>query len=379
MDRLEEFNWQYNTGAHQSLGGLSPFHLFYGREPNGYIDAFEMLPGFKEWKENPEVLNKWKEDVKHIRANGLKSQKKAADAMVKRHAKKHPPSNYNVGDAVIVKLDKSKKRVISKGLKSKSTAVGKVIEKKGKKYLVEYISGPNNKTFKTWFTSSSITSTTRDEERKRQKEARGDSAMPAEEEVDTASEVGIPVSLRNRLRNRGLDVVNVRGDGNCFFRAISHQVHGNAQRHDEIRQLAIQYIIDHPDQFSDALLNNDVNAFVFENVEDQIWADNEMVQAVSNALELNIEIISSAPETTADHVATPRRTSDRWVTIGLIGQTHYVSTHPCKTPVNNNLESQGMLWFHNGKGINKGTSSVSLSQNSMCFFPISSKPFIICS
>jgi OTU domain-containing protein 5 len=40
----------------------------------------------------------------------------------------------------------------------------------------------------------------------------------------------------------GLEVVPVSGDGNCLFRSVSHQVYGDEQFHDVVRQKCLDYM-----------------------------------------------------------------------------------------------------------------------------------------
>ena len=47
--------------------------------------------------------------------------------------------------------------------------------------------------------------------------------------------------LLKQLRERNLKLVNVRGDGNCFFRA--HQMYGGESQHQKIREEAVQEVI----------------------------------------------------------------------------------------------------------------------------------------
>ena len=55
--------------------------------------------------------------------------------------------------------------------------------------------------------------------------------------------------LTRRLASIGRKPVNTVGDGNCFFRSISHQLYGTEDRHPQIRALAIQHLINCPEYF----------------------------------------------------------------------------------------------------------------------------------
>ena len=55
--------------------------------------------------------------------------------------------------------------------------------------------------------------------------------------------------LTTRLARIGRKPVNTIGDGNCFFRSVSHQLYGTGDRHPQIRALAIQHLINSPEHF----------------------------------------------------------------------------------------------------------------------------------
>ena len=45
-------------------------------------------------------------------------------------------------------------------------------------------------------------------------------------------------NLQKQLRERNLKLVNVRGDGNCFFRAIAHQLYGDESQNQKVGEEA---------------------------------------------------------------------------------------------------------------------------------------------
>ena len=48
-------------------------------------------------------------------------------------------------------------------------------------------------------------------------------------------------NFQKQFRERNLKLVNVRGDGNYFFRVIAHQLHGNESQHQKVREEAASY------------------------------------------------------------------------------------------------------------------------------------------
>lgn len=55
--------------------------------------------------------------------------------------------------------------------------------------------------------------------------------------------------LEFRLSQLGRTALDVEGGGDCFFRAVSHQLYGNPNSHFYVRSVGIQYLVNHPEQF----------------------------------------------------------------------------------------------------------------------------------
>ncbi|KAL5325688.1 hypothetical protein ACEPPN_006818 [Leptodophora sp. 'Broadleaf-Isolate-01'] len=51
------------------------------------------------------------------------------------------------------------------------------------------------------------------------------------------------------LAGQGLHVVNVKGDGNCLFRAMSDQLYGHQHKHEHIRAKVVNYMRQNPNDF----------------------------------------------------------------------------------------------------------------------------------
>ena len=58
----------------------------------------------------------------------------------------------------------------------------------------------------------------------------------------TILSVGSTMLLNLRLLQLGLRPVDVGGDGDCFFRAVSHQLYGDPNHHLLIRTMKEQYL-----------------------------------------------------------------------------------------------------------------------------------------
>ena len=134
--------------------------------------------------------------------------------------------------------------------------------------------------------------------------------------------------LEARLSRLNRTAVDVGGDGDCFFRAVSHQLYGSPNNHSHIRSLGVQYLLQNPEQFIESNTDHSWQDYLNNMSCQGTWADAIIIQAVANCLNLLIHIVESfetfAPVTVVQPVnVTGEHTI---IYIGHISETHYVST-----------------------------------------------------
>lgn len=100
--------------------------------------------------------------------------------------------------------------------------------------------------------------------------------------------------------------VDVEGDGHCFYHAIAHQL-SNAKSSEELQQMALDHILQYPMDYIYFLSGfNEVpdvqrltahgnyqgalQAYIEHHLQANTWADNLMMQALSNALGMSITV-----------------------------------------------------------------------------------------
>ena len=64
------------------------------------------------------------------------------------------------------------------------------------------------------------------------------------------------------LRLQGLRPVDIGGEGDCFFRAVSHQSCGDPNHHLLIRQAGVQYLSNNPERFIESNTENSWNKYI---------------------------------------------------------------------------------------------------------------------
>lgn len=83
--------------------------------------------------------------------------------------------------------------------------------------------------------------------------------------------------LTSSLSQMGLEPVDVIGDGNCFFRAVSHQINGTESNHSQIRALAIQNLINCPEQFIESNTEQSWLQYLQNMSRQGTWADHIVI------------------------------------------------------------------------------------------------------
>ena len=99
--------------------------------------------------------------------------------------------------------------------------------------------------------------------------------------------------LNLRLRQLGLRPVDVGGEGDCFFRAVSHQLYGDPNHHLLIRQAGVQYLNSNPEGFIESNTENSWNGYINNMSMQSTWCDALFVQAVEDCQNVAIHIRKS--------------------------------------------------------------------------------------
>lgn len=137
--------------------------------------------------------------------------------------------------------------------------------------------------------------------------------------------------LQSRLAQRGLSILDVGGAGDCFFRAVSHQLYGDFSYHMNIRSVGVQYMRANPDRFIESITGDSWARYLGDMSQQGTWAEALVIQAVADAFHFTINIVESnqgfAPHTAISPVAIPGH-EPTVINIGHMDEVHYVLTIP---------------------------------------------------
>ena len=96
--------------------------------------------------------------------------------------------------------------------------------------------------------------------------------------------------VTRQLQNRSLRVVPISRDGNCLFRAVSHQMYHTENNHQEIRLMAVDHIKKNAEFYKSFLANENLDQRVKKMSKLGEWGDHLEIQAISEVYGAQIEI-----------------------------------------------------------------------------------------
>ena len=241
------------------------------------------------------LTDKWLNDVEGMRLASDKAQAKANEKMVVYNLKKKRISEYKSGEEVLIRNPIAKNKHGKYVVTEFPSFTGTVIEVNNLNYKVQYTTDVGA-SFTDWFSVSSVTSTTKEEERQGKQVS-----VTEKHPISDATTVGIDnsmITLSERLSLWDLSPVETSEDGNCFFRAVSQSIYGTETYHYLIRRQAIERVFDHPEDYQAFLLHEhtSVDEYVSQMQRNGTWDDDAIVRATADAMDVEIQVITSMNE-----------------------------------------------------------------------------------
>ncbi|KAL9954992.1 hypothetical protein ACROYT_G042585 [Oculina patagonica] len=89
--------------------------------------------------------------------------------------------------------------------------------------------------------------------------------------------------LQSRLAQQGLSTLDVGGAGDCFFRAVSHQLYGEPSYHMNIRCVGVQYMRTNPERFIESIAGDSWARYLADMSQQGTWAEALVIQAVAHS------------------------------------------------------------------------------------------------
>ena len=157
------------------------------------------------------------------------------------------------------------------------------------------------------------------------------SVRPAVENDDQgASSASFAETLK---RERGLEIVEQEGDGNCLFRAVSLQVYGDAEQHQEVRERCLDFMERDPEHFAPFVVDDDEKdsnkkdafaAYCARKRHDGVHGNNPEIQAISELYNRPVEVfVPERGATPLNIFQTAYKTTDAPIRLSYHDGNHY--------------------------------------------------------
>lgn len=104
--------------------------------------------------------------------------------------------------------------------------------------------------------------------------------------------------LKGFLNSTGRQIDAIKGDGNCFFRALSKVIYGNQSYYSEIREAVVDVLEEHPRKF-EAFTDGPMSDHIKSMRQDKTWATQTEIYAAATLLNRDIYILS--PDQTGEN------------------------------------------------------------------------------
>ena len=128
----------------------------------------------------------------------------------------------------------------------------------------------------------------------------------------------------------GLAPFDVGGNGDCFFRAVSHQLYSTQDLHTKVRSCAILHVRENPALYYESITaayNCEWERYISRMSTPGTWCDEIIVRATATSLLCLIHITHSFGSAVEPILVSPLgRNPDTVIFLGFIPELHYVST-----------------------------------------------------
>merc|ERR1719329_456852 len=103
--------------------------------------------------------------------------------------------------------------------------------------------------------------------------------------------------LKQRASNFGLQVVHMMDDGNCQFRAMSHQLWGTQDHHLFVRHSIVAYLSANRAEFQDFFQDTEeFEEYLYTMSADMTWGDEITLKVAADTFQVRIHVVTTTQE-----------------------------------------------------------------------------------
>jgi len=137
--------------------------------------------------------------------------------------------------------------------------------------------------------------------------------------------------LQRRLQRLHLDSVEMADDGNCQFRALSHELYGTQKRYKEVRSMAVAHMQAGPEEFRAFFeKDEDWETYITGMAKNCTWGDELTLRAVADAAGVKIHLVTSDSDNWYLEYQPADGASIRELFLNYISPIHYNALKPGK-------------------------------------------------
>ena len=100
------------------------------------------------------------------------------------------------------------------------------------------------------------------------------------------------MNFAKALKERGLEIREQEGDGNCLFRAVSLQVYGDPNMHMDVRNQSLDHMAKDMEHFSHFVEGEDFSSYLKRKRMEGVHGNNPEIQAISELFNRPVEVFT---------------------------------------------------------------------------------------
>ncbi|KAK8533567.1 hypothetical protein V6N13_064205 [Hibiscus sabdariffa] len=132
--------------------------------------------------------------------------------------------------------------------------------------------------------------------------------------------------LLSRLQLYGFVELKVQGDGNCQFRALSHQLYHTPDNHKYVRRQIVNQLKSNPEAY-EGYVPMDYADYLKKMSKSGVWGDHVTLQAAADAYGLKIFVITSFKDTCYIEILPNYQKSKGVIFLSFWAEVHYNSIY----------------------------------------------------
>ncbi|KAM7262535.1 hypothetical protein ACFE04_000218 [Oxalis oulophora] len=132
--------------------------------------------------------------------------------------------------------------------------------------------------------------------------------------------------LLNRLQLYDFVELKVQGDGNCQFRALSDQLHGDPDQHKYVRRQVVNQLKSHPEIY-EGYVPMEYDHYVAKMSRSGEWGDHVTLQAAADSYGVRIFVITSFKDTCYIEILPQNQQKKKVIFLSFWAEVHYNSIY----------------------------------------------------